>query len=377
MAGALALLAWSSGCGGEDVAPRARDAGLAIGVTEANPNLVWSPQARLAPPPFQRWQRALHSLRPSYYRVMVDWEKVQPAADVPPNWDLVDPGCMRATPPCAPYAGVREQLRAARSRQRGDGALEVLVVFWGMPAWAGKRAPGCRSERAPTRALAVAPRALPAYGELVRSLLELAIAEGVTLRWWSPWNEPNLEAHLAPQRSRCDRGAASRAPAAYARLARTLAAELARAPGEQRIVLGELAGFTKPEVRAASVAEFVAALPDEVICAGAVFSQHAYVYRPEPGEAASARRSQGSVELLSSLIAALDRRRCEERKRIWITETGLRRTVAGAAADEQAERAGCRALHATLAAWDRHPRIDAAFQYSFREHWTVLHAYSA
>ena len=35
------------------------------------------------------------------------------------------------------------------------------------------------------------------------SLYDLAVSEGVNIRWWSPWNEPNGPFFISPQRSRC------------------------------------------------------------------------------------------------------------------------------------------------------------------------------
>ena len=63
---------------------------------------------------------------------------------------------MRDKPPCAPYAALRDQLRALAARQR-EGGWEALVVFTGTPDWAARPASGCRRDAgagaspAPTR----------------------------------------------------------------------------------------------------------------------------------------------------------------------------------------------------------------------------------
>jgi len=150
---------------------------------------------------------------------VVRWDRVQPRAGERAAWSLPDRGCVRDRGPCAAYAGVREQLRAVRSQQRAGGGFEVLVVLTGLPAWAGSREPGCEPPGTPAPR-AIAPAALPAYRALVASLLDLARREGVALRWWSAWNEPNLSAFLAPQRARCDVTAPTLAPARYAAVPR-------------------------------------------------------------------------------------------------------------------------------------------------------------
>ena len=68
-----------------------------------------------------RWQDELARIRPSVYRLVVVWSQVQPRADAPADLARLDLGCMRAVQPCAPYAGVRDQLRALASRQREGG----------------------------------------------------------------------------------------------------------------------------------------------------------------------------------------------------------------------------------------------------------------
>jgi hypothetical protein len=52
-----------------------------------------------------------------------------------------------------------------------------------------------------------------------------------------------------------------------------------------------------------------------------------------------------------------------------VTETGVGQPHGGRLRDTapDALRRQCRALHRQLLAWDRDPRVDAAFQYSFRE----------
>ena len=78
---------------------------LAVGLTEQNPNLFWAPGAHDVPPEFARWQDDMSKLRPSFFRLILDWPSLQPTKGQPP--DLAHPydGCLRGQQPCAAYAG--------------------------------------------------------------------------------------------------------------------------------------------------------------------------------------------------------------------------------------------------------------------------------
>jgi hypothetical protein len=318
---------------------------LAVGITEPNPNLVAAPGTRTVPPAFARWRDELAAIHPAVYRLVIDWAAVQPRADMAPDFDATQSGCMRALPPCAPFAGVRDQLEALASRRR-EGGWEALVVITGAPAWAAVPAGGCDAGDG-------APRAdtLPAYRALIAGLQAAAAQAGAELRWWSPWNEPNHPAFLAPQRAACDRDAPSLVPASYAAIADALRAELG---DDRRLVLGEMAAVLAPTRRATSVQEMIAALPRDLVCAAPVWSQHAYI---------------GGTDPVAAVAAALDARGCPRGQAIWITETGvgaapsdlsIARGIAG-------EREGCEALHRRLAEWYGDPRVTLAVQYTLRE----------
>jgi hypothetical protein len=306
------------------------------------------------PRPFARWRDELAALHPSYYRLVLDWAKLQPSPDAPANLDEPQTGCMRDRAPCVPWTGVRDQLRALASRQR-QGGWQALVVIADTPAWAAAPPSGCRRGAVGTVGAVVRPDALPAYERLVTDVIAAAHAVGADLRYWTPWNEPNLAYFLAPQRSRCDTGAPSVAARAYVPLARALERALARAPGEQDLALAELAGVMAPTARRTTVGQFVAALPRDLACRAAVWTQHAYVGGPDPVDA---------------LAAAVRRKGCgAPPPPIWITETGVGAVDSALAAARgiTSEAQGCRRLHDRLLAWWRDPRVTAAFQYTFRE----------
>jgi hypothetical protein len=321
---------------------------MAVGITEPNPALVWSPAARPVPQPFDAWRRELARVRPAYYRLVLDWPSLQPSRDRPADLAAPNGGCMRTILPCSPYAGVREQLQALASRQR-EGGWEAVVVVAGTPRWAASRRAGCERVGTDARSRAPRPEALTAYGRLVRAVLAEARAAGADLRWWSAWNEPNRSVSLSPQRERCRTRARSVAADRYAQLVSVLQESLRSEPGDQRAVLGDLAGVVERDLGETTVAEFLRGLPSKVVCGSSVFAQHANIGSPDPVPAA---------------VAALRRHGCARRHEVWITQTGalLRR-------GEPLSRrlAACRALHRRLERWYRDPEVTAAMQYTFRE----------
>lgn len=333
---------------GPPVPPPVPAAPLSAGITEANPHLVApGPQ----PPEFAPWRDRLQALQPRYLRILVDWRRVQPSPSSPPDWSQPADGCLRGRPPCAAFSGIADELRAAAAAR-----MVPVIVILGTPDWAASPAQGCESSSA--GAAARMPADLEAYRVLIRSLLALGLRERIALPWWSPWNEPNHPLFFGPQRAACDAEAAAESPARYAELVRAAQAELAAAPGDQRIVLGEVAGFDAPRANAVGAAEFARALPDDVVCAAGVWAQHAYV--KVSGElAADAAAEPGAPRILRDVTGALDAHGCPGAPLpVWITETG---------AASQDGRAGCMALARALALWSDDPRVDVAMQYTFRE----------
>jgi hypothetical protein len=330
-------------------APPVREPALAIGITEPNPNFF-----RPGPvdPSATRWRDALAAIHPDYSRLVLDWAHLQPDAGRPANLDVPETGCARQTPPCAPWTGVNDQLRALAARQR-EGGWEGLVVITDTPEWAAGPVNGCTEGGAGPRSAAVGADALPAYRALIDRVLAAARTAGASLRWWSPWNEPN-HPFFFPQRTACDPSAPSRAVDAYVPLARRLQQALAADAGEHGLALGELAGVRDPSPRATSVGEFVAGLPRDLVCAAGVWTQHAYI---------------GGRDPVGIVTGALRARGCPSVPPIWITETG----VGGAdsrlsiARGITSEAEGCRLLHARLVRWWRDPRVAAAFQYTLRD----------
>ncbi|MDP9376390.1 MAG: hypothetical protein M3P40_02230 [Actinomycetota bacterium] len=327
--------------------------GLALGITEPNPALIWEERSRPdVPEPFGRWRAELAATRPAVYRLMVSWRELQPR---PGATDLAVPegGCLRAKLPCGPWAGVREQLAALASRQRYEPGWRGMIVISDTPDWAAVAPNRCESGDAEPRLRPPAHDALPAYRALVRALAAEAARHGAHIRYWSAWNEPNHPYFLSPQRSPCDDRQSTPAAAEYVKLVRALDEELAELPGTER-VLGELAGVLETGRHSTSVGQFIDALPRQLVCESRVWSQHDY---------------RGGSQTVDAVWEALRRHECPRAPSVWITETGAgspgHRLSAGAARVQRP--AACRKLHRMLSGWWRDERVEVAIQYTWRE----------
>ena len=348
----------------------------ALGLTEDNADLLWPPgegeggngSARA----FQAARTELTALHPSYLRLLVDWAALQPSREQPPDLRARIDGCARGVRPCGAYGGIRAEFAAIAAQQRsatsGSGAFRIVLDVFGTPDWAARSPSGCELAGSTPFARPLDADAIGDYRALVRSLLEMARAEGVALEWWSPWNEPNDPRFISPQRSSCRPRSPALSPAVYAQLVRAMAAELQEAGGAHHLVLGELNDLEVGSPHTTSVAEFIAALPTDVLCLGTVYSIHAYArYGEDDGEQASIARPVEALE------AALDARGgCAREAKIWVTEAGAGgphpgQPRAAEAAGVLEEEAGCRALSDQLQGWDEDPRVTAVFQYSFRD----------
>ncbi len=244
--------------------------------------------------------------------------------------------------PCGNYEGVAGELAAIASQQRaaraeGRPGFDVVIDILGAPAWAALPPHGCELAATPASARPIGGAALAGYRALIAGLLALAAREGVQLPWWSPWNEPNDPRFLAPQRAACGPDAEPLAPAVYSQLAEAMAAH--------RLSIGQ----------------FLDGLPANVLCLGNTWAVHAYVARG---------RRAIEPDPVRALERALDARGgCASGARIWVTESG-----AGAPSPGRAREGGggeelgaCEALAAQTGKWHSDPRVEAIFQYEFRD----------
>jgi hypothetical protein len=237
-------------------------------------------------------RRELTALHPRYLRLAIDWSTFQPQADAPAALGTPVDGCARGVAPCGVYPGVAGELAAIVSQQRaaraqGQPGFEVVIDLYGVPAWAAAPAHGCERPGTPASARPISPEAISDYRALIEELLQLAGREGVQLPWWSPWNEPNDPRFLSPQRAGCAADGPPEAPAVYAQLATAMAAELRAVGGVHHLILGELGGYVSGSAHRLSVAQFVAALPPEVLCLSETWAVHEYAARGQraaPGD---------------------------------------------------------------------------------------------
>jgi len=326
--------------------------GLAVGITEPNANFVFPPGMRQLPPEFARWAKELDAMRPGFYRMLLDWPSLEPQPGEP-NFEIPQTGCLRGIPPCASFKGLRDQMAALAAQQK-RGGFQALVVIAGTPEWAARPASGC--ERPQTAARSRAPRKdqLQAYQRFIGEVLRLADQEGADLRYWSPWNEPNHPYSLSPQRPRCSSDAKAVAPARYAELAGAMQSALDKAPGDQEMVLGELAGLPRSRPYTSGIREFIEALPKDLVCSATVWTQHGYI---------------GGVNPVDDVEEGLASFSCPQKHAIWMTETGVGAAGLGRkrSASEKKQRGTCAALHRRLVRWYDDERVTAAFQYTLRE----------
>jgi hypothetical protein len=327
---------------------------LAVGITEPNPNFI-RPEG-VVPPEFDRWRPELRKMRPTYYRLAVDWPGIASPDGAQLDFAKGNAGCMRDIGPCASFNGVRDQLHALAAAQKAAGGdrWQVMVVPSGTPDQLAGPATGCERGGTLPRSRPPTAAGLAAYERLIAKLLDEAKAVGVELRYWSPWNEPNHPFFISPQRTRCEASAPSAAVGAYARIARAMMHALDRAPGEQEMVLGETAGLLERKSGYTDVRQFVRKLPNDVVCASRIYGQHGYVGGPDP---------------VDDLAAALRSHGCRETHQIWITETGVGAPRRGEDRRHSgaAQRRACRNMRKRLNRWYEDPRVTAAFQYTFRE----------
>jgi hypothetical protein len=339
----------------------------AFGLTEDNPNLLWSSSGSHQPPAqFHTPAAELQALHPTYLRLLIDWAALQPQPGSPPGLQAPGSGCARQVGPCGAYAGIGEELAAIASQQRsrratGQPGFQVVIDIFGAPEWAALEPSGCELPGTTSFSRPLRTDAIASYRALIRSLLELAASHGVALEWWSPWNEPNDGRFISPQRAVCTAGSPPLAPGIYAELATAMASELQSDGGVHHLILGELSSFERGSPHITSISEFVGSLPASVICLADVFSLHEY---------ASYGAAARATDPVSSLEDALNARGpCGERAHIWVTETGAGAPHAGQQrpTGAAAEQEGCEALANLLIGWYSDPRIEAVFQYTFRE----------
>ena len=271
--------------------------GLAVGMTEFNPNLV-------AARPRSRCRRRGSGVRDALGR---DPARVLPARDrlearssrrpsSPPNLDKRRRPAACATSGRAwSWVGVREQLRALASRQR-EGGWQTLVVLTGTPDWAAaprragasarRRTPRARPPRADALAAPTASSSLDVLGgRRARRARRCASGARGTSR--------TCRRSSARSARECDAASPSLAPA---RLHRARAHDDRRARrGARRPAAGDRRDRGPAEVDTKLVTSVARvhrrACPQDIVCASTVYTQHAYIGGDDPVDARPRPRS--------------------------------------------------------------------------------------
>ena len=237
--------------------PAAPDGELAIGLTEQNPNFIWPAGANDVAPAFaplaRRAGRAQAVLLPAHPR-LARWSPsaASPSSTASTRAACAEPAVRVRIGGCGTSSGAR---RAPARGRLGDARRTERDARVGRAAGGRLRArqtqPRSRPARATWRSTGASSGAVLAEARRRRgtALLEpMERAEPPVLR-------------LA-RSGGCATGAPrSAAVAPYVAMARALRLALDAAPGDQQLVLGELAGLDKRRPMTTSVAEFVSRHP--------------------------------------------------------------------------------------------------------------------
>ena len=245
--------------------------------------------------------------------------------------------------------------------------VEVLFTIFGTPPWANGGAPPTRAPRDATRLREFAYAAARRYsGAFVR-------ADGVVLprvRYWTAWNEPNLQIGLVPQWRRSGGRWVIQSARDYARICNAVVEGIRTAMlPESKVACGVTAarGNNNPRGDRPSVSPlaFLRALK-----AAGARGFDAYAHHPyygAPAESPSTRSpGRGGVTLgnIDDLVRELTR--LYGRKPIWLTEYGYQTNppdgIFGVSWATQA-----RYVRQSFAIARAHPRIDMLLWFLLRD----------
>ena len=235
--------------------------------------------------------------------------------------------------------------------------VEVLFTVFGTPPWANGGAPPTRAPRNADRLREFAYAAATRYSGSVR-------AGGRVLprvRYWTAWNEPNLQIGLVPQWKRVGRKWTIQSAADYARICNAVVdgvrASLLRG---QKIACGVTAarGNNNPNGAKPSVSPlaFLRAMKKAGATGFDAYAHHPYYGAPSETPATPSP-GRGGVTLgnIDALVAEVTR--LYGRKRIWLTEYGYQTNppddVFGVSWETQAQY-----VRESFAIARAHPRID-------------------
>jgi len=251
-----------------------------------------------------------------------------------------------------------------RSTQERD--MEVLITIWGTPKWANG---GKTPNYAPTRM-----SDLTAFARAVASRYSGRFSGYPSVRFYSIWNESNLQLFLAPQ---FDAKGKSVAPRTYAKIAAAGYAGIKAGNARAKVAIGSTssAGRDKPLTGKSAThspgrfAQLVAAANPRLKFDA--WAQHPY---PVPANQKPTQKVKWPNVTFSSLArfeTSLDTWFKRKNVRIWVTEYGHEVKQDGEPKGvTRAQQAAYAAQALALAMQD--PRTDMFIWFVFRDHSTSL-----
>ena len=263
--------------------------------------------------------------------------------------------------PAYRFNDLDELVRNAQSRD-----LEVLITIWGTPKWANG---GKTPNYAPTRMAD-----LTAFSRAVASRYSGRFAGFPFVRFYSIWNESNLQLFLAPQ---FDAKGKSVAPRTYAKLAAASYAGIKAGNPRAKVAIGSTssAGRDKPLAGKSAThspgrfAQLVAAANPRLKFDA--WAQHPY---PVPANQKPTQKVKWPNVTFSSFARfekSLDTWFKRKNVRIWVTEYGHEVKQDGEPNGvTRAQQAAYAAQALALAKKD--PRTDMFIWFVFRDHKTSL-----
>ena len=257
--------------------------------------------------------------------------------------------------PAYRFNDIDELVRGAQAR-----GLEVLLTPWGTPKWANGRTPN------------YAPRNLADWSNYIRALALRYSGRYPgypAVRFWSIWNEPNLNQFLAPQFV----GRKDASPATYAKLYRAAYAQIKNANPTAQVAAGETSPRGRDRPLGSSTAQdshspgkfaqlLAAQKPRLVFDA---WSHHPYPTGFTAPVTERVKWPNVSLTSLPKLEQSIDTWFHRKNTPIWVTEYGYQTRPAQARGISlSAQASNLKAVFATVA---RDPRIQMFIWFTFRD----------
>ena len=283
-------------------------------------------------------------------RTLVTWANVAPTR--PRN----------ASNPFDPAYRFNDLDELVRNTQARD--MEVLITIWGTPKWAnGNKTPNFM----PTRLTD-----LTAFSRAIASRYSGRFAGYPFVRFYSIWNESNLQLFLAPQ---FDAQGKSVGPRNYAKLAAAAYAGIKVGSPQAKIAIGSTSSAGRDKVLAGKSATHSPARFARLVAAANprlkfdAWAQHPYPVPVNLKPTQLVRYPNVTLKSFSRFAKDLDKWFKRPNVRIWITEYGHEVRQDGEPSGiSRAAQAAYAAQALALARQD--PRTDMFIWFVFRDHAT-------